>query len=198
MFDYFRHRYFDNIPAIPCSFESERNFRKGEDGYFGVEMNENYDEEKDELLDSPEYNKRFEIEEGFGIDYGRASWTDPLNHPNLFIKVSMKHKDEPLQILGILLHELTHYWCWYCGYDYGDGNREFENKLKELGLPSNLDYGFQKENRKWVDVYDYSNLQHYYDEFKASLNDVHLSLSEKERQQELMDDLHLEQLEQMG
>ncbi len=170
MTDFFRRTYFDGIPSIPCKLLAKSNFEKGVDANFIIEQNEDYDESQDELLDSPEYRTRVDIAEGFGFEYGHYSWEDPLNHPNLYIEVQADLKTDPLKLVGVLLHELTHYWCWYCGYEHADGAKEFEAKLKELGLPSNWEHSsFIKEKKQWVDSFDYTTMQKYYDAFRKSL-----------------------------
>ena len=71
--------------------------------------------------------------------------------------------------VGELLHELTHYYCWYLGYDYHDGDKQFEDKFKEFGFPSNFDRRFEKSTRSWVDDYDYGCLKKYLEEFEKEM-----------------------------
>ena len=167
MADYFRKKYFDNIPKIPYKVLADTNFNKGVEANFVLEPNDDYDENEDELLDSPEYKQtRVDLAEGFGFEYGNPSWVDPLNHPDVYIEVRSSLLMDELRLVGVLLHELTHYWCWYCGYDHSDGTLQFEDKLKELKLPSNCEHsGFVKEKKKWVDTFDYSTMKSYYDDF---------------------------------
>ncbi len=166
MTDYFRKKYFDNIPAIPCYLEDIKS-TTGEvlDGRFVVEQNRDYVEEDDELLHNYEYSQYVEVAEGLVCELGTPSWTDPLNHPTLYIVISKSLRTSPMRLVGTLLHELAHYWCWYCGYDYHDGNRDYENKLKSLGLPSNWDHKFNKEIKMWEDDFDYSKMESYYNDF---------------------------------
>ena len=166
MADYFRQKYFDNIPKIPYKVVADTNINKGVDASFVIEQNEDYDEDNDELLNSPEYSKRVEFADGFGFDYGNPSWIDPLNHPKMYIEIRRSLLSDELKLVGVLLHELTHYWCWYCGYDHTDGSKQFEDKLKELKLPSNWEHaGFIKDKKKWVDIFDYSTMKDYFDDF---------------------------------
>ncbi len=170
MTSFFLKTYFDSIPLIPCKLVAKKNFEKGVTANFVLEQNEDYDMDDDDLLHSPEYGKRVNISEGFGFDYGAQSWEDPLNHPKVYIEVTTGLKEEPLRLVGTLLHELTHYWCWYCGYDHSDGTKQFENKLKELGLPSNWEHStFIKSEKKWIDSFDYTTMQKYYDAFRKSI-----------------------------
>ncbi len=48
----------------------------------------------------------------------------------------LKTEDE---ITQTLIHELLHFSLWWQGYDSNDGSPDFENRLKELGLPSDYD-----------------------------------------------------------
>ena len=166
MTDFFRQKYFDNIPAIPCYLAKDRFFEKGVDASFYITQNDNYDEDEDDLLNSYEYSQtRVDLADGFGFEYGDPSWTDPLNKPKLSIVIKESLLAEPLRFVGTLLHELTHYWCWFCGYEHSDGKPQFEGKLKELGLPSNWEHRFIKSTKQWVDDFDYSKVQPYYDDF---------------------------------
>lgn len=170
MSDYFRKKYFDNIPAIPCYLASPAEFDEEKfDGRFVVQQSKDYDEDKDELMRTSGYAKRLELEDsGIGCEWGTPSWTDPLNHPDVHIVVNESLSADPMRLTGTLLHELTHYWCWYCGYGYHDGEEDYERKLKELGFPSNWDHTFNKEKRTWEDAFDYEILRPVYDDFKAN------------------------------
>lgn len=51
------------------------------------------------------------------------------------------------QFNGTLIHELLHYVLWWQGYDSDDGEKDFEDGLKKLGLASNYDLQWD-ENKK--------------------------------------------------
>ena len=166
MTDYFRQKYFDNIPKIPYHLVKKTNLGKNADASFVLRQNDDYDIRYDTVINCPEYNKRVDIMEGFGFNYGHESWTDPLNHPSMYIEVKHALLRDPLRLVGVIMHELTHYWCWYCGYEHSDGSIEFERKLKELGLPSNWTHvGYKKEEKKWIDIFDYTTMKKYYDDY---------------------------------
>ena len=167
--DYFRKKYFDSIPHIDCYLVDETAFEIGSIGSFVLSKSDEYDEENDICLNDAGYNNRIEITEGLGFEYGPESWTDVLNKPDTTIVVLEDLESEPLVLIGTLLHELTHYWCWYCGYDHEDGAAQFERKLKELELPSNLEHIFNRNTKEWEDSFEYEKLEKYYDEIKALL-----------------------------
>ncbi|MBR4314827.1 MAG: hypothetical protein IKP66_07960 [Lachnospiraceae bacterium] len=171
MMTFFRKKYFDGIPNIMCYFAPQEFFDdETTEACFGLEQNENYSITEDELYDSYGYSHHYEIEEGFGFDYGTPSWTDPLNKPTPYIAIveSLRNND-PRHLIGTLLHELAHYWCWYCGYDHSDGSEQYERKLKEMGIPSNFERRFNKDTKQWEDAFDYEKMEDYYFDYLSSL-----------------------------
>ena len=167
MRDYFLKTLFYGIPAIPCWFESREEMGSG-DGLFRIEANDDY-EYDEELENAPEHKSRYHGQGGIGYTYDpNPAWTDPLANPELSIAIANKLHKNPLRTLAVLLHELTHYYCWYTGLDHKDGSRDFEDKLKELGLPNNFDdYIWNKEEGVWEDTFDYESVRKYYDEWKG-------------------------------
>ena len=179
MSDFFIRTHF-KIPTIKTRFSK---LNPNTLGTFVMTENDSFDlkEEDPELFgqieNAPEYRTRSCRENGFGFDIlPDPVWTDPLNKPHLdiYINTCIQKKNKTLpysndqMIAGVLLHELTHYYCWYCGYDHHDGSREFEKKLLELGLPSNYyDQEYNKTAGGWYDAFDYSTMQRYLDEFHA-------------------------------
>ena len=168
MADFFLKKLFYGIPSISCEFSE---LPKDNLGYFCLERNDDYDlRDEDELLadyveNAPEYKMKSFWRNGFGIDIVREpSWTDPLNRPEQYILISEKIRRKIYVVTGTLLHELTHYDCWHCGYDHKDGMDQFEAELKRRGLPSCFDREFK--NGKWVDSYDYNKIKIYYDIYK--------------------------------
>ncbi len=174
MSDFFIRELFFGIPKIECRFvRYEKNSTQM--GAFHIRANDNLDnsesEELEEILkNAPEYKIRHVQSEeriGFGIDIERdPMWTDPLFKPLLFIEINNRLRKEDLLAVGTLLHELTHYYCWYCGYDHHDGSNDFERELDERGLPSNFDRAFLYGD--WQDSFDYSSMQKYLDMFQKS------------------------------
>lgn len=171
MAKYFLKKYFDNIPYIPCKFLPKSKFEDGCTAYFIIQESDDYDSGEDELYNTGEYSSHYvEIDDGIGFTCGGGSFADPLNHPDLAIALSNELRTDVNKCVGVLLHELVHYYCWYIGYDHSDGSHAFENKLAELGLPSNYENMFNKETKEWEDIFDYSKMQNYYNEYRLSIS----------------------------
>ena len=168
--DYFLKRFFGGIPKVNTVFG---NLDEDEFGNFILESNDDFDLEEEDpvyaelLKEAPEYRNRVFIQENLTItSHTTPSFTDPACRPKIVIRISNIIKRNDLLVVGTLLHELTHYYCWYLGFDYHDGNRQFEEKLKEFGFPSNFDRKFNKETKEWNDSFDYNCLKGYLEEFK--------------------------------
>lgn len=168
--DFFLKRFFGGIPKIAAKYGDTE---EGILGNFFIEANNEYDIEEEDptyaqlLEEAPEYKTRDYEKENLTISgITTPSYTDPACHPILSIVISNTIKKNELIVVGTLLHELTHYYCWYLGFDYHDGNRQFEMKLREFGFPSNFDRNFNKETKEWNDTFNYSCLQKYLDEFR--------------------------------
>ena len=168
--DFFLKKLFYGIPSIPCRFA---DIDEDTSGCFCLEENENchIDEELEEELEkAPEYKVQNIRDEdtGFGIDIIEEHiWTDPLKKPILYININSNIRRRKMTVIGVLLHELTHYYCWYCGYDRFDGSPQFESELKKRNLPSNGDSVFK--NGQWKDTFNYSTMSVYYDMYKQYL-----------------------------
>lgn len=86
---------------------------------------------------------------------------------NIYINTTICSTIE--QFNSTLIHELTHYALWWQGRDYRDGEKDFESKLKELGLTSNFD-------SEWIDgkrvrkVGDLDKLNSYEEAYQEHLN----------------------------
>lgn len=141
-------------------------------GRFCMEEGEDYDSEADELIDAPEYKLRDDASLDGMIHHIREytpSWTDALNKPKLRIEINCKLQRDPLKVTGILLHELAHYYCWHCGYDFEDSSRFFDDLTAKLGLPSNYrNRRFDKDRGEWEDTFDYSAMEQHYKRFKLA------------------------------
>lgn len=155
---------FDSIPKIPCCFET---LKSGTEGCFRLAENDEDDLKKEDpelfemIENAPEYRIRhIALDDTIGIDlFKEMPWTDPMRHPNISINVNSSLKKDIRRVVAALMHELTHYWCWYVGHDFGDGNKQFEKKLKELDLPSCYDREFK--NGTYVSTYDLSKTDKY-------------------------------------
>lgn len=167
--DYFVKRFF-GIPKITVGYS---DLEEGTIGNFILSENDDFDIKEEDpeyaklLEEAPEYRDRTFSVEGLTVN-GRKkqSFTDPACRPNFSICISNAIKKDELVVVGTLLHELTHYYCWYLGYDYSDGDRQFEKKLKEFGFPSNFDRKFNKETKEWEDDFNYRVLKKYLDDFR--------------------------------
>lgn len=72
-----------------------------------------------------------------------------------------------------LIHELTHYYLWFMGYDSEDDSKDFIDKLNELGVSNNYDlrYDIRDEFGCGTKKCDYDKLQQYenmYQEYKLN------------------------------
>lgn len=84
---------------------------------------------------------------------------------NIYINTSVCNTIE--QFNSTLIHELTHYALWWQGLEYRDGEKDFERKLKELGLTSNYDSTWVdgKRVRKVGDLDKINSYEEAYQEF---------------------------------
>jgi hypothetical protein len=163
MADFFLDRLFDRIPSIKCCFQP---LEEGSYGLFSLIENEDAKEESvdpetiEMLRKSPEYRVDY-------YDFGRFGYqsehtpiyTDPLMHPKSSIIINQAIQRNRLKTVAALLHELTHYWAWYLGFEYEDGSKDFEDKLRMLDLPSSYSHKFTSKG--WVADYDYTKVQRY-------------------------------------
>ena len=70
---------------------------------------------------------------------------------------------DPLIFNMTLIHELTHCALWWQGYDYMDGQKDFENKLKELKLSSNWDITWTGPDKKVLKKEEDKEVMLYYE-----------------------------------
>ena len=168
MSEFYRRELFEGIPYINMRFADSSELGSS-DGKFILVQNDDYEEAEDELYDTPGYRTYFsELDEGLIYAYGEEpSWSDPANHPKyeILISKSMQRNDE--KVVGTLLHELVHYYCWYRGLGHGDSDKDFIEKATSLGLPINhIHHAF--ENGRWKDTFDYSLMDKYIRLYKDS------------------------------
>ena len=165
MSTFFIANLYDNIPSIPVSFAPHCKL-EGALGEFTMDPAKDYLKSKDELFNSPGYRIRWQpLLDNTGYDdIEEESWKDPLNHPITEIKVSDILKDYPLIATAVLLHELTHYWSWYMGYEYQDTDYAFNAECIRRGLPTNF-YENVFIDGSWSDTYDYSQMSVYIDAY---------------------------------
>lgn len=175
--NHFLKKYFSGIPSVPIYFDDLERFMEDSytDGDIAVthySMNPDYIEEADELYGQDEYaDKYLDLGGNIGISLqDNKSWLDPLNRPDICIVLDNSLKNNDLMVVGTLLHELTHYYCWHVGLEHDDGSKEFEKELSKRGYPSNFDRTFDKVNKKWEDAFDYSKLQGYLDSYVQKIN----------------------------
>ncbi len=169
MSDFFLKEYFAGIPHININF-IKPSCIGGADGIFRLSMADNYRESDDELYGGVGYRSKYiELDNGIGFEAkGMPSWADVLNHPGTEILISTDIRNTRL-LVGTLLHELLHYYCWYLGYGHGDSCEDFNRIAKEMEIPLNTDHIF--EGGKWEDSFDYSKMDRYigaYKEFRKS------------------------------
>ena len=62
------------------------------------------------------------------------------------IIINRKRCNDVNKFNSTLIHELTHCALWWQGYEYDDGEYDFEKKLTELGLPSNYSHDYSKKS----------------------------------------------------
>lgn len=162
---YFLKEYFDGIPEIPVSFASNMDL-DGAAGVFCMRPGEEYDVDNDELIDCPSYKVRHVSlvnNTGYWV-VNEESWRDPLNHPDICIRINRKYQKHFEYIAGTLLHELMHYYCWYMGYDYRDRDYEFNRRCIDRGIPTNF-YDYEFTGECWRDTFDYSTIRKYTEGF---------------------------------
>ena len=147
---FFLKKIFQGIPYVPTFFGSEDRL-DNKLGMTAFSKNDDYEEE--------DYTSK-EIAPGV-FDYGsyEPSYLDADNHPYIEIIISESLKDDMNKLTGVLLHELCHYYCWYCGYEHRDGSSQFEGKLKEYGLPSCSCYRYDKTLKKHVTTFDFTTME---------------------------------------
>ena len=160
---FFRKKYFDGIPEIDCKFKP---LGKGMYGCFCLNENKSRELDKEdpdlakEVRNSPEYRSTYYDLGGIGYQGGcTPAFTDPLMNPGRTIYINHNLRTNRQKTTAILLHELARYWAWYLGYEYRDGDAEFEQKIREMGLPSMCDRTFI--NGEWRDEYDYNQIERY-------------------------------------
>jgi len=166
MAQFYLNKLFYGIPEIPVHFASMTSTELGD---FEVRPGESYDSDDDLMYNTPGY-RNISLNFGYGIHYYESgkSWSDPLNKPKLCIKISDRIKWDKLKVVGILLHELLHYFCWHYGYDYDDSSEDFIRLAKQLNLPfvENVIW----DGEKFIDAFNYEEMKPYYNMFAASLS----------------------------
>lgn len=139
MMRFFLTNMFSGIPDISCHFGPAEGFVLGK---FLLKRSSKYLESKDPVAGKAGYIPRHYFLCGGLIDsyqYDIEPWEDPLNHPKpeIIISDALADFNHMLSLTGTLLHELTHYYCWYIGLDYKDEDKDFHNRLLRMGLPTN-------------------------------------------------------------
>lgn len=156
----FLKELFYNIPYVPVHLTE---LEDGYNGVFCIDRGPDYIQDEDELINAPEYKRKYKLLwDGLcGVDMGGdESYMDPLNHPDVYIKISCRITADIRKTVSVLLHELLHYFYWYTGREYHDDDREFLDKCKEMGVPTNYT-DFEWNGSKWVDTYDYTQIDKY-------------------------------------
>ncbi len=166
---FFLKELFYGIPEIPVSYgdPDKEEISCDAAGEFRLEKCQGYDVSGDSLFNTPGYRWRYKaMWEGYpefgGVDFGvfEGLWENPLNHPEAYIVIRRCQARDALRLTGTLLHELLHYYCWYIGLDHHDGDRDFEDLCREMGLSSNFRDWVWKDG-KWKSVFDYSHVEEY-------------------------------------
>lgn len=168
---YLLKEYFYDIPPIPVSY-GNKDEMCGVYGSFCFEAGDDYDEEAVE--DIPGYRVRYVTLPGVAAGYteyeSEPPFMEPLMNPELSILINPSIRKDPCKLVAVMMHELAHYYCWYVGYDYSDESSEFLAFLKERGLPTNYDdYAWDREEKRWVDMYDYGRMEPYLMGFTAKV-----------------------------
>ncbi len=151
---------FYNIPIIPVEYSDEIESSLGE---FLLERSRDYDPDEDELLFAYEYRwHRVNLWNDLGgVDIGEdSSWMDPLNHPEISIRINAKCADSARCLVSTLIHELIHYYCWYIGLEYHDHSKDFIKMCKKMDIPDNYSNHEWIEGR-WKDTFDYTKIDKY-------------------------------------
>lgn len=69
------------------------------------------------------------------------------------IEINERFRHNPLKLNDVLLHELTHYKCWFTGLDHKDGTKDFEEELKKFHITSNYVLHYKKDGKTYDDNY---------------------------------------------
>lgn len=172
---------FGGIPQPPIMFEDdldgleeeyEDDMEAGEDdkslGRFVVKKSKKYSIEND-IYREESGRKRFK-KYGFGI-YEEITcipdtWAEPSNNPyhKIVIREILRFimtKEQLHIFLSVLLHELVHYYCWYCGYGWRDGSADFEKVCRNLDIPTNYPPYCILKDGKYTDTYDYRKMERF-------------------------------------
>ena len=158
MTSYFLKTQFDGIPSVPARFVPDNDIDGALGGFFMGPATD-YEESKDELFNSPGYRTRWNLlfdNMGYS-EIEEESWKDPINHPRIEIQISNTLRHDALLTTAALLHELTHYWCWYMGYDYSDESYAFNAECMKRGIPANY-YGNSLTEGCWEGIFDFSRM----------------------------------------
>jgi len=153
---------FYGIPEVEVVYAKKNELDDAVLGEFGLDKNESYCEEDDELLNYPGYQSRYKsLWDGLGGCYLNTefSWMDPENHPEVKIRINPRCRENTHGLVATLLHELLHYFFWYTGREYHDESREFLDECKKMGLPTNYDREWKDGG--WVNTYDQSKVEPY-------------------------------------
>ncbi len=166
----FLKKVFCAIPYVNTRFASPDEM-EGRLGLTKFSANEDYTEEKDALYNTNEYRLKGRSMATGLYDYQdyEPSCLDPENKPEIEILISTDLKDDTNKLVGVLLHELCHYYCWYTGLENSDGSPQFERKLKELGIPSRNDVHYDKVLKKHVSTFDFESMEKYLSLYRKSL-----------------------------
>ncbi len=157
MANFYRKELFYGIPEIDVLLVGNTP------GVFILEKADSYIEAEDGLTNEYLYRPRYKyLGNGVGTYLNETySWEDPENNPVKRIGIKESYKSDIRRLTASLLHELAHYYLWYCGYEYGDEDRDFLNLCKKMGLPTNYDFCWDKSENKWVHTYDFSLIDRY-------------------------------------
>ncbi len=165
MAKFYRKKLFYGLPEIDVFLTGEAA------GVFILEKPDSYMEKDDSLIDEYLYRPRYKYYgNGVGAYLNEAySWEDPENNPVKRIEIKKEYSRDIRKLTACLLHELAHYYLWYCGYEYGDENSDFLKLCKKMGLPTNYDFKWDKSENKWVHTYDYSQIDKYIEMYKEGM-----------------------------
>lgn len=85
------------------------------------------------------------------------------------ISINDCYRNNPLRLNNILLHELTHYKCWFTGLEHRDGDRDFEKELEKYHIISNYVIHYKKDGKTYDKDYHLPWMQKYEDSYQEHL-----------------------------
>ena len=105
---------------------------------------------KDGMLGTFAVNLDIHKKEPLG-ECGSIVYPDGVTSPEAYLVIAdcLREPDQLLRFYDTLIHELIHYECWYKGYEWKDGELDFENELKKYGISSNSANHYSKNAKKW-------------------------------------------------